>query len=238
MIAREGLPFILTGMALTIILSLAAARMDSRTLFVLALFGAVLSIFLTWFFRDPNRTAVLQGGMLVAPADGRVVGIEPLGIDSTLGYEAVRLSIFLSIFDVHVNRSPVAGRISDITYTPGKFVAAFKSEASDVNERNSIRITTGERDIVVTQIAGVLARRIVCKVLTGDTVTAGGRIGLIRFGSRVDITVPHNTRFDVSLGQHVKAGATVLGVLPNAGREATAENTSENSDRGFSRDSI
>jgi phosphatidylserine decarboxylase len=163
------------------------------------------------FFRDPERTPPDLAGAVLAPADGRVVGIA-LVDDAWVG-PAVRLSIFLSPLDVHVNRAPIAGVVRDVAYAAGKFRAAYKPEASEVNERCTVAMEGDSGRVAVRQIAGVLARRIVCRVRAGDTLGAGERYGLIRFGSRTDLVVPRRTAVQVRVGDRVRGGESIMAVL-------------------------
>ncbi|MBN1105507.1 MAG: phosphatidylserine decarboxylase family protein [Deltaproteobacteria bacterium] len=208
-VAREGLPFIGLGVALTAVFFL----LDMAAPFLVA---GVLTVFTVYFFRDPDRLQEVTERTVLAPADGRVVDIQVLdGKDNLLGESAVKVSVFMSLFNVHVNRIPARGRISDITYQPGRFVSANLDKASEQNENNRITLQTGGgAHIVFVQIAGLIARRIACWVREGDDVTAGQRFGLIRFGSRVDIYLPRNTRIVVGKAQKVKGGETILGYLP------------------------
>ena len=186
-------------------------------------FGCVITLWCVYFFRDPVRVTPLRDGLVIAPADGRVslvasaVPPEDLG----LGQRPLpRVSIFMSVFDCHVNRSPVSGRIERIVYRKGLFLNADLDKASEDNERNAFLIAAGSRNIGVVQIAGLIARRIVPFVNEGQTVTAGDRIGMIRFGSRVDIYLPDGATPLVSEGQTAIAGETVIADLaaPNPGR--------------------
>jgi phosphatidylserine decarboxylase len=167
---------------------------------------SLLFVFVAFFFRNPPRTIPDDARVIVSPADGRVVRVERVG-------NVTRLSIFLSLFNVHVNRSPIAGRIETIDYRPGKFLAAFKHEASTENERNIVMVSNGPIRIVFTQIAGVVARRIVFWKKVGDIVGKGELVGLIRFGSRVDVLFPAGTEATVEVGARVKGGSTPLGVI-------------------------
>ncbi len=170
---------------------------------VLLLLGA----FVLYFFRDPERTIPSDPDLLVSPADGRVMEVveEPFG-----GTSGRRISIFLSVFNVHVNRSPVAGRVSAMEYRKGQFYAAMRGRASEENEQNVIHVTTDRGEIVFKQIAGWVARRILCWKVVGDTVTRGERVGMIRFGSRVDIWFPLNVEILVRPGQNVAGGSSIL----------------------------
>ena len=166
----------------------------------------LLAVFVAFFFRNPKREIPPDPRVIVSPADGRVVRVERVG-------NVTRLSIFLSIFDVHVNRSPMAGQIEAIEYRPGKFKPAFHHAASIDNERNIIMVTQGNVKLVFTQIAGIIARRIVCWKKVGDRVGKGELIGLIRFGSRVDVLFPAGTEVTVERGARVRGGASVIGMI-------------------------
>lgn len=172
----------------------------------------VLGLFVLYFFRDPERTIPTEPGAVVSPADGHVVDIVE---ESRSGRAGKRISIFLSIFDVHVNRAPIAGRVSGMDYHRGRFMAAWKERASGANEQNVITIATPGGEIVFKQIAGLVARRILCWAKIGDEVKLGQRIGMIRFGSRTDIWLPANAEILVERGQHVAGGATQIARWPS-----------------------
>jgi phosphatidylserine decarboxylase len=165
-----------------------------------------LAVFVAFFFRNPTREIPPDPRALVSPADGIVKVVERVG-------NVTKISIFLSIFDVHVNRSPIAGRIEVIDYKRGKFMAAWKPEASVENERNVIMVSQGNLKVVFTQIAGLVARRIVCWKKVGDTVAKGELIGLIRFGSRVDVLFPAGAEATVERGMRVYGGSSVIGIM-------------------------
>jgi phosphatidylserine decarboxylase len=172
--------------------------------------GAVLiflGLFVFYFFRDPERVIPTESGTVVSPADGHIIEIVDELLDSRMGH---RISIFLSIWDVHVQRAPVAGRIADVVYQPGRFYAAYRSAASRENEQNIIRIQTPQGTLVFKQIAGAIARRVICWKEEGETVALGELIGLIRFGSRVDVWLPLNTAVAVKRGEKVKGGESIL----------------------------
>ena len=178
--------------------------------------GTVLTLWCLYFFRDPPRVAPVREGLVVSPADGRVSQITTAPPPHELGLGSapmLRISIFMSVFDCHVNRSPVAGRIEKILYQPGKFLNADLDKASVDNERNSVVIATGGTRIAVVQIAGLIARRIVCYVRETQPVGADERFGMIRFGSRLDVYLPENTASMVAVGQTSLAGETVLADL-------------------------
>jgi len=171
------------------------------------LIGAVfviLSGYFAYFFRDPQRTPPDDPNVIVAPADGRILLVEPLPDGST------QIDTFLSVFDVHVNRAPLGGRVLSSEYRPGKFFAAMKPEAGKLNERQDIALETPFGVVRFAQIAGILARRVVCRVGSGDELRIGDRIGLIRFGSRMEVVVPPGVTPAVTVGQRVRAGETII----------------------------
>jgi phosphatidylserine decarboxylase len=207
-IAREGIPFILTGIGLTCVFLI-------LDLLVLAIPLAVLTSFIIFFFRDPERNLVNSEKAVLTPADGKIIAIERLtNGDNRSKDTAVKLSIFMSLFNSHINRIPVGGRISQLTYHPGKFFSANLDKASLHNENNMVMLETDNREkIVLVQIAGLIARRIVCWVKAGDYVKAGQRFGLIRFGSRLEVYLPPDSTITVRKGEKVKAGQTIIGYL-------------------------
>jgi phosphatidylserine decarboxylase len=205
-----GRPFVLGAGALTLLVR----RLSRR----LGLVGAVLTGAIAWFFREPKRVTPARPNLVVSAADGTVatVGLAAppaeLGLD---GGDRLRVSVFLSVFDVHVQRVPVSGEVVRVEYRPGKFLSADLDKASEDNERNSLLLATPEgQRIAVVQIAGLVARRIVCQVAGGDKVRAGDTYGLIRFGSRVDVYLPAGARVLVEPGQRTIGGETVLAELP------------------------
>lgn len=163
----------------------------------------LLAAFTLWFFRDPERTAPAEADLLLSPADGRIIRAGPTDV-----------SVFMNVFDVHICRSPIAGEVDSVQHVPGRFLAAFKDSASQMNERVAIVVRDGSRQVTFVLVAGLIARRIVCRVDAGRRLTAGERVGLIRFGSRVDVTLPESSRVLVRLGQRVRAGETALARLP------------------------
>lgn len=173
----------------------------------------VATLFIAFFFRDPERCTPLEAGLVVSSGDGKVVAIQPTEIDSWLGEKGIQVSIFLSIFNVHINRIPISGQVETVEYRAGRFRLAFRPEASDENEQNIIRIKTQTCKVVVKQVAGFIARRIVCQVSENEPVQIGQRFGLIKFGSRIDLIMPSWTRIKVDVGDRVKAGETVIGVI-------------------------
>jgi phosphatidylserine decarboxylase len=204
-IAPEGWPFILGPAVLAGVLALSGRRR-------LAVPFAAASLASLGFFRDPERVIPAQGNAVLAPADGRVTEVAE-ATDPFVG-PALRVAIFLSPLDVHVNRAPIAGLVTATAYTPGRFIAAYRGEAGQVNERCVINIEGEHARVTVVQVAGVVARRIVCRVGPGDKLDAGDRLGMIRFGSRTDCYMPRDTEVRVRVGDRVRGGETVLGVLP------------------------
>jgi phosphatidylserine decarboxylase len=206
-IAKPGYVFLIAAGLLTVGFALAG-------LVVLALLGVAAGFFIAWFFRNPQRAAPDIKGAILAPADGKIIKVEPLENTPHYPERCNKISIFMSVFNVHVNRIPFDGTISGLSYHPGKFFSANLDKASLDNEHNAVTLTTdrGKR-ICFVQIAGLIARRIICNLNPGDRVTKGSRFGMICFGSRVDIYLPERTRIQVESGQKVRAGTTVLGIL-------------------------
>jgi phosphatidylserine decarboxylase len=209
---RAGYPFILGGVVVAVF--------GLILWHPLAWLGLIFTLFCLYFFRDPERVQPLRENVFLAPADGLVVSIEPAVPPTELGLGPLprpRVAIFLSVLDVHVNRMPIAGTVTKIAYRPGTFVNAALDKASDDNERNAlaIRLATGQ-DIAVVQIAGLIARRIICEVVEGEAVRAGARFGIIRFGSRTDLYLPEGTIPLVAVGQRMIGGETVIAALAPA----------------------
>jgi phosphatidylserine decarboxylase len=201
-VAHEGLPYILIPLIL-------AVGLFALGYWPVALILLLLAGFMAFFFRDPRRAVPTEAGVIVAPADGRITRISALTSEGE--NSPLVVSIFLSPLDVHINRSPIAGTITSVAYTQGKFLMATKEAASLVNEQNALTIRGEEMTVVCKQIAGILARRIVCWKRAGDTVALGERFGLIKFSSRTDLILPPQVKLEVSEGMRVKGGATVLG---------------------------
>lgn len=204
-IAMEGFPFI--------VIALAAAFLMWMVGFVV---GAVLMIlvagFVIYFFRNPDRVPPAENSLVVAPADGRILSITKNVIAPCACAASTKISIFMSVLNVHINRFPVAARVVDSSYIPGKFLVASLDKASEHNERNLLVLEDeSARQIVMVQIAGLIARRIVCYVKTGDFLKRGERFGLIRFGSRVDLYLPISTEIRVRVGEKVRSGETIVG---------------------------
>ena len=208
-VAKEGIPFIVISGGLTFLF------VCTGHFFISILAGIVL-LFITFFFRDPKRSPISDSSdAVLTPADGTILEILHLkGPNNPLGLAAVKISIFMSVFNVHVNRIPIGGTIERITYHPGKFFSANLDKASEQNENNQITLqTANSKKIAFIQIAGLIARRIACWVEKGDRVNAGQRFGLIRFGSRLEVYLPEDSKITVQVRQKVKAGETVIGYL-------------------------
>jgi len=206
-VRRERRPFLI-GVAL-----LTAAVALTKVVWLTALV-ALLALLTFWFFRDPRRIIPSGRNLIVSPADGKIIEVTEAKEDRFLKDRAIKISIFLNLFDVHVNRIPCAGRIRGIHYQPGKFLAANKDLASTENEQNALFVETASgAKLVFVQVAGLVARRIVCWAREGDRVETGDRFGMIRFGSRTDLFLPLGTDIRVRTGQKVKGGSSILGEL-------------------------
>lgn len=204
-IAREGWPFILAT-------AVAAAIAVAFGWNLAAIAAGGFCAFFLWFFRDPDRESPVMTGGAVAPADGRVVSIVDVDRAPLLEGAWTRVSIFMSPIDVHINRMPAAGTIEELSHRSGRFLAAYKDEAVEQNEQTALRIgVAGGGHMAVVQVAGFLARRVVCKVRKGDTLKVGERYGLIMFGSRTDLYLPRSYNIEVKEGQKVTGGVTVVG---------------------------
>src|SRR5215471_12449657 len=190
-----------------------------------AIIPMLLACFFLWFFRDPERTIPAEESAIVSPADGKVTDVS---IVTDGGEKRLRISIFLSVFDVHVNRSPVSGVIRDIRYQRGKFLDARSVDCADLNEQNIVTVESDGQKVVFKQIAGLLARRIVFHPRVGDRLVRGQRVGLIKFGSRTDLLTDAAARVNVKTGDRVKGGATVLAYLsPRESATAAASVSNE-----------
>jgi len=202
-IHREGFFFT----SVLFVVAFIASRI-SRTL---GWFFSFLAAFTMYFFRDPERVIPTGEGLIVSPADGKIIGIDQVDSVPNLNGPAKRVTIFLSIFDVHLNRAPIEGKVIYRQYTPGKFFPANVPKASNDNEKNSIIIEDGNFRVLVRQIAGIIARRILCWSNPGDLLERGERFGLIRFGSRTELFLPLEAQITVQVGQKVRGGETIIG---------------------------
>lgn len=213
-IAAEGFPFIVAAAAISAILYALAGGAGSLLLKGAALLALVVTLFIAYFFRNPHRAAHSTENELLAPADGRVIFLGPASEDH-LAEEMLKISIFMSVFNVHINRVPISGKVVDNYYVKGKFLDVRDERATFENERNGLVIETLQGvKIVVVQVAGLIARRIVCYPRVGDMLQKGERYGLIRFGSRLDVYLPKGSALAVNMGDRTVAGVTVLGRLP------------------------
>jgi phosphatidylserine decarboxylase len=208
LLAREGFPFVFIGFFLTFLIFLLGFK-------YLSILAGVISLFIIFFFRDPKRNNEAPLNAVLTPADGTILDIKHLEDgNNPLGEPSIKVSIFMSIFNVHVNRMPVGGTVEKITYQPGRFFSANLDKASQYNENNRITLRTSDsRRIVVIQIAGLIARRIACWINEKEQVMAGQRFGLIRFGSRLEVFLPVNSKITAQPHQRVKAGETIIGYM-------------------------
>jgi phosphatidylserine decarboxylase len=207
-VVREGLVFIFPLLSISAFLWILGIS-------AWAWFFSLLTVFVISFFRDPERTIPAGDKAILSPADGKIIRIESCTEERFLKGPALKVSIFMSVFNVHVNRIPLSGRIAEVVYRPGKFVSANLDKASAANEQNALLLeASGGTKLLFVQIAGLIARRIVCWVRKGDPVERGRRFGMIRFGSRMDVYLPPNVQIQARLGQKAYGGQTILGYLP------------------------
>jgi phosphatidylserine decarboxylase len=208
-VARAGYPIIGMAVFVTAVFALLSLTLP-------ALLGVAVTLFICYFFRDPDRVVPERPGAVVSPADGKVIRVSPTQTSRYTDGPALKISIFMSVFNVHVNRIPYAGKVTKIAYHPGKFFSANLDKASKDNEQNAVSLRTEEgRHIIFVQIAGLVARRIICRLQEGEDVRRGERFGMICFGSRLDVYLPPDFKTEVKAGDRVFAGASVLGVLPS-----------------------
>ncbi|GBE06479.1 MAG TPA: phosphatidylserine decarboxylase family protein [Nitrospirae bacterium] len=205
-LAPEGYPFI----TIFAVLSVITAVIGPPWMVAVPL---VLTAFMIYFFRDPDRVTTESRDLFYAPADGKVILIQETEENELLNKRALEVSIFMDVFNVHVNRAPCAGTVKEVERYPGRFIAAFKHDASMVNEHITMLMETEHGDVVVRQVAGLLARRAVCRVKPGASLKQGQRYGIIKFSSRLDVFLPLNTRIKVKLNDKVKAGESILGII-------------------------
>ncbi|MCU0626565.1 MAG: phosphatidylserine decarboxylase family protein [Gemmatimonadaceae bacterium] len=214
--AREGYPFMALSAALAAAVLGAAVWRRSWALWLLGFLLLVVALWVAWFFRDPERSGPRGEGVVISPADGKVVMITEVDEPTYVLGRTTRISIFMNIFSVHVNRYPVAGIVEHVHHSPGKFLNAVTEKSSLENEHVSVGIRTARHRILTRQIAGLIARRIIAYSNLGDQAEQAARFGLIRFGSRVDVFVPTDSVVKVRLGDQAVAGTTVLAELPKA----------------------
>lgn len=211
MIAKDGVPIILWTAVIVVVLGTLAHYQESDVLQILAFIVTGIFVFHFFFFRDPGRSTPPGDNLIIAPADGTVINIDEVDENEYFNEKVQRVSIFMSVFNVHVNRIPWQGTVEYLDYSKGRFKAAFAKDAADVNERTVIGINSSYGKLMFKQIAGLIARRIVYNVKEGDHVKKGDRFGLIRYGSRVDLYFPLSVKLNVNLKDKVKSGSTVIG---------------------------
>lgn len=219
-LAPEGWPFVIPGLILTGIAAVVGILVpEANSVLRTGLLGAagilgLLTAFILWFFRDPIRKRHDAERLVLAPGDGRIVQITPMEEPSFFQGPATRVSIFLSVFNVHIQRAPISGRVELKKYEPGGFAVAWKPKASEDNEQSTLGIVAGPQRVMVRQIAGLIARRIVTDPEVGELVPQGSRIGIIRFGSRVDLFIPRDWEVTCKIGDKVRGGLTALARIP------------------------
>jgi len=204
-IAKEGFPFIIPAALLTVFFGWLGLK-------ILTVLGILLTLFIAFFFRNPKRKIPVLQNIILSPADGRIIHVGECEEERFLKERALKVSIFMSVFNVHLNRAPVSGKVLQKSYHPGRFLVASVGKSSLLNEQNAFILETEDRfKILLIQIAGFVARRIVCYAKAGDTLRMGEIFGLIRFGSRVDLYLPTGVKPVVRVGQHVKGGESIIG---------------------------
>ena len=208
--SKEGLGLVIPALVLSIASFCLFFFFDLSLFFIIAVFLSLLTIFLVFSFRDPKREIPKAEDLILSPADGKLISIDPFPYHPFLDSGGKKISIFMSMMDVHINRTPVSGIVKDLKYTPGKFYPSFSSKSSEKNEQNEIWIENEKGNIALKQIAGFLARRIICQLKKGNRIEAGEKFGMIKLGSRAEIFLPEKTKILVKLKQKVKAGETPL----------------------------
>lgn len=211
--AKEGRPFMWGASVIAIAVSAAALHWEIPSLIGAAVTCVLLAIWVAYFFRDPERSGERGPRLVIAPADGKIVQVVEVDEPAFMHGRAIKISIFMNVFSVHVNRYAVSGRVTYTHYNPGKFLNAAVDKASLENEMSSVGVETGSHRVLMRQVAGLVARRIITYSRPGDTAEQGERFGLIRFGSRVDVYVPTSSTPRVRVGEHTSAGTTVIAEL-------------------------
>jgi len=218
-VAKAGYPLIFSGAFVTLIFALLGMT-------YLTFAALVITLCFCGFFRDPDRVVTNQPGAIVSPADGKVISVGDVGETPFYEGRCKKISIFMSVFNVHVNRIPFSGSVRKVSYHPGKFFAANLDKASLQNEHNAVFLETADaRQLCVVQVAGLIARRIICSVQSGNEVLKGQRYGIICFGSRLDLYLPDDAEIEVANGDKVKAGASIVGRLPKSADTLTGIQT-------------
>ena len=213
--AKDGKGPVFGMLVIALVITALAVWLNFWVLYILGAIGWFLFAFFIYFFRDPQRKVPAGENIIISPADGKIVAIEKVDENEFLGAPANMISIFMSPLNVHINRNPVSGKIAYLRYQQGKFLAAYKPDASAMNEQMIIGVESDSVKILFKQIAGVLARRIVCHLKEKQSVEIGEKFGLIKFGSRVDVYMPLNVEIKVKHGQKTVGGTTILGVIQN-----------------------
>jgi phosphatidylserine decarboxylase len=208
---KDGLGIIVLSLILTILLFLLSVLTRSKISFGITVLFLVITFYIAFFFRDPERKIAQGENIILVPADGRIVELSPFSGNDFLNSSGTKVAIFLSLWDVHINRNPINGVVRYSKHTPGRFNPAYKEKASLENEQNELGLENEKIKLVLKQIAGTIARRIVCRIKEGDKIIAGERFGMIKFGSRVELFLPEKVKILVKLNQKVKAGETVIG---------------------------
>lgn len=216
MLSRYSYPYIIPSLAVTVVSITVWVFLISHPIMLgIALFSLLISIVLTCFFRDPERNIPSNSSSIVSPADGTIAAVDTIESRYYLRSKSIRISIFLSLLNVHINRIPSEGKIEYIKYLPGKFLPVHQKMESDQNEQMVVGIKTKHHKIMVVQIAGILTRRIICRLREGMKVSRGNRYGMIIFGSRTDLYLPMGTEICVKPGDSVRGGSSIIGVLKN-----------------------
>lgn len=211
--AKEGIRLVVPVFIFSLVLFLLFVLFGNIIILICAIIFFVFGLFLIFFFRDPERKVPEGENLILAPADGKVILIHPFEYLEFFNGGGTRVSVFMSLFNVHVNRVPISGVVKYFRYNPGKFFPAFKDKASLENEQTELGLENDHGKVVLKQIAGIMARRIVCKLKQGDFAKAGHRLGMIKFGSRLDLFLPENAQIEVGLNHKVRAGETIIGVF-------------------------
>ncbi len=209
--AKEGVNLVLGTLIFSLVLFFLSFLLQGEILFIGGGLFLVLSILLAFFFRDPERKIPAGRNLILAPADGKIISLENFSENEFLKYPGIKLSIFLSLWNSHINRNPISGEVKKLKYHHGRFHPAFKGNASSENEQAEIWLENERVRVIMKQIAGILARRIICRLKPGERILAGEKFGMIKFGSRVELWLPEKVKIKVQLNEKVKAGETIIG---------------------------